>query len=378
MSRALCCVLVLFITCEVATAGGVTARVSGGQLYVYGDQGDNSIAIDSPQPGQIRVIGFTSGNSETTSVNGQFNGTATLSGWTGGIFTYMYAGSDSVTLENAVVRGAAHFDLGDGDDELFIGALPDSSESSNFLEPQANQGFVDLQSSLYVLGSNGDDYVSVLNATVRGYATFDLGNGADEIVMGDSTLSGTVVEFLSNCVVLPGGGSDRAAFAATVMRRDFIFDDSTSTLQLSLIGVNIDQNAFIYGTSSVDSMFLDNVHVGRLLQLFSEGDADFVGLSTISCGTLEIFSGGGADSVELDAVTAETLRVFLDAGADMLEINAGMFKRIYGYGASDNDLFTIRTTQSTEMNLFGDGGTDSLVQTGNTIGTTRLYSIENK
>lgn len=378
MRRVLFCVLLSFFTSEVASAGTVTARISGNSLFIYGDQGNNSIAIDSPQPGQIRVVGFTSGNGETTSVNGQVNGSVTLSGWTGGIFTYMYAGSDTVTLSNAVVRGAAHFDLGDGHDELIIGSLPGTGEVVNLLLPQANQGYVDLQSSLYVLGSNGDDYVSLVNGIVRGYATFDLGNGDDELRMGHSDVSGTVVEFLSNCVVFPGSGADSAMFSATVMRRDFIFDDSTSTLDLSLVGVTIDQNAFIYGTSSVDSMVLNNVFVGRLLQLFSEGDSDFVQLSTVRCGTLEIFAGDGADSVRLDAVTAETLRVFLDAGADTLEINAGMIKRIYGYGGSDNDLFTIRTTQATELNLFGDGGTDSLVQTGNAIGTTRLYSIENK
>ena len=261
---------------------------------------------------------------------------------------------------------------------MIIGSLPGTGEVVNLLVPQANQGYVDLQSSLYVLGSNGDDYVSLVNGIVRGYATFDLGNGDDELRMGHSDVSGTVVEFLSNCVVFPGSGADSAMFSATVIRRDFIFDDSTSTLDLSLVGVTIDQNAFIYGTSSVDSMVLNNVFVGRLLQLFSEGDSDFVQLSTVRCGTLEIFAGDGADSVRLDAVTAETLRVFLDAGADTLEINAGMIKRIYGYGGSDNDLFTIRTTQATELNLFGDGGTDSLVQTGNAIGTTRLYSIENK
>lgn len=378
MKRILCCVFLSFFACEVASAGSVTARISGSSLFVYGDQGANSIAIDSPQSGQIRVVGLTSGNGETTSVNGQVNGSVTLAGWTGGIFTYMYAGSDTVTLSNVVVRGAAHFDLGDGHDELLIGSLPGTSEVVNLLVPQANQGFVELQSSLYVLGSNGDDYVSLVNGIVRGYATFDLGNGDDEVIMGDSDLSGTVVEFLSNCVVFPGSGSDSAIFSSTVMRRDFIFDDSTSTLDLTLVGVSIDQNAFIYGTSAADSMVLDNVFVGRLLQLFAEGDSDFVRLSTVQCGTLEIFTGDGSDTARLNAVTAETLRVFLDAGADMLEIDAGMFKRIYGYGGSDNDLFTIRSTQATELNLFGDGGTDSLVQTGNTIGTTRLYSIENK
>ena len=101
------CVLLSFFTSEVASAGTVTARISGNSLFIYGDQGNNSIAIDSPQPGQIRVVGFTSGNGETTSVNGQVNGSVTLSGWTGGIFTYMYAGSDTVTLSNAVLSRLA-------------------------------------------------------------------------------------------------------------------------------------------------------------------------------------------------------------------------------------------------------------------------------
>ncbi len=366
------------LSSEFASAGNVTARVSGGQLFVYGDSGDNTVTIESFQPGEIQVIGSPSPNGEMTMVNGQAGSVMTFTGWTGGVFCYMQAGSDSVSLPFAAIRGPAHFDLGEGNDDLIIGSLPMIPESALTEGAQAINAIVDFQSSLFVIGANGDDYVSLVNSKVKYGTTFDLGDGADELLVGDNSFAGTMVEFQSNCNVYPGSGIDSVHFAASVMRRSFLFDDSTSNLDLSLQGVTIGENALIFGTSAKDSILLDNVTVVRLLQIFSEQDEDSVRLISTKCETLEVFAGSGVDQVELTSITAKTVRAFLDSGADTLNVTLGNFQKMFFYGGSENDLFNVSTTNAIELHLFGDGGTDTLLRSANSIGTTRLYSVENQ
>ena len=371
-------VLLAALTGEVASASNVTARVSGGQLFIYGDSGDNTITIESAQMGEVFVIGGPGLNGEATSINGQANGTVRLTGWNGGIFCYTYSGSDTVSLPYGTVQGATHFDLGDGNDDLIIGDLP---VDLTLIPPPMMlplNGFVDLQSSLYVIGANGDDFVLLVNAKVKYGATFDLGDGADEIRVGDVSFAGSTVEFQSNCNVYPGSGLDIAHFAAILIRGSFLFDDYTSNLDLSLQGVTIQQNALIFGTSAKDSIVLNQVSVSKLLQIFSEQDDDSVRLTSTQCETLEVFGGSGVDQVQLASVTCNTLRVFLDSGADTLMVSLGKFQKMFWYGGPENDTFNVSATSATELNLFGDGGVDTLVRSGNTIGTTRLYSVENQ
>jgi hypothetical protein len=162
------------------------------------------------------------------------------------------------------------------------------------------------------------------------------------------------------------------------VRGNFLFDDSTSNSNLYLQGVTIQQNAFLFGTASKDTMVLEYVTVSKLLQVFSELDDDIVRLSSSTCETLEIFAGAGSDNVQLDTVTCNVQRVFLDTGADTLNVSSGKFQKLFWYGGSDNDSFNVASTNATELNVFGDSGTDTLIRAGNSIGTTRLYSVENQ
>ncbi len=372
-------ILALFLSMnELASASNVAARVSGGQLIIYGDSGDNTITIASFQSGEIHVIGAPSVNGEPTSINGQVNGSVKLTGWNGGIYCYMYAGSDSVSLPLATVLGTTHFDLGEGHDDLIIGSMPLDASFMTSPGTLPISGYVDLRSVLYVIGANGDDYVSLINAKVQYVATFDLGDGADELLVGDTSVPGTLVEFQSNCNVYPGSGLDAAHFSSTMVRGNFVFDDYIHSLDLSLRGVSIQQNAFIYGTSAKDSISLEQVAVTSLLQIFSEQDNDSVKLMSTQSETLEVFAGSGVDLVQLDSITSNTCRAFLDSGIDTLNVSLGKFQKLFWYGGSENDTFNVATTNAKELNLFGDSGTDTLIRSANTIGTTRLYSVENQ
>ena len=81
MRRFFLALFLFLLTCNMASAGNVNARVSSGQLFVYGDAGDNSITIQSDPMGEIQVIGAPGFNGESTSVNGQVNGSVLLTGW---------------------------------------------------------------------------------------------------------------------------------------------------------------------------------------------------------------------------------------------------------------------------------------------------------
>lgn len=378
----------LFAVSNTAEAA-VTARVDGGYLYVYGDSSDSTILIESPQPGQIRVIGATAANGSSTVVNGQANGTATFNGWTGGIFCFMYQGSDSVTLTDAVVKGPVHIDLGEGDDQLVIGLLPILQAvqalvglGPNPLAQNQMQAVqtpdVDIQSTMYVFGAGGADRVTINNSRVHGYATIDLGSEADHLDIGDATSETAQVEFGDGVTLIAGTGDDTATLFNASVARDFVFDDSTGKLSLKVADVVLYQNAFIYGSNVNDTIQLENVLVTSLLKVLSKEGDDSITLNGTDAKWLELFPGLGNDTVVLNNVVADRLNAYLDPGADTITIDASKFTYFALFGSSGNDTFTVRTTRATTGYVYGDGDVDTLIKSGNTISSLNVYSVEHQ
>ena len=359
-----------------AHAGNVSALISGGHLYLYGDQGGSNLTVDSPAPGQIRVTGTVTANGETTTVNGQTNGSVILDGWTRGIFNYSYAGDDTLSFVGLTIQGPAHIDLGEGDDGFIVGELL-SGEIAG--EPAVVAGASSAK-SLFVLGVAGNDMVMLSDLFVEGAATLDLGNGQDIVMIGGASEDPNYVSvvFSQSCVIVPGNEPDTISINSTDVYRSLTIDDAQGVLTLDISDVYVDDSVFIYGTPANDQITTQNLNVTRLLKVISEGGDDNITLSASSA-TTEVFPGLGNDVVVLADMWTTRAHVYLDPGNDELNVQGGNYSYLYGYGGGGNDLFRLQNTTISQAYLYGDGGTDTYSNGGgNSIGKLNLYSIENK
>ena len=372
-------ILIALVVGTAAHAGNVSALVSGGNLYLYGDGGGSNVTVDSPEQGKIRVSGSVTPTGENTIINGKVNGSTTLTGWTSGVYNFSYAGNDSITLLGLTVKGAAHVDLGEGDDNLAFGKASAELELAMSLVGLA-EGTNSSAKSLLVIGGGGADAVILNDLFVEGAATLNLGAGKDAVFIGSPAFDTNTVSvvFYESCVILPGNDADNINITSTDVRRDLIVDDSQAALQLDVSNVNVGGSTFIYGTPSNDDIRVSSSNVTNLLKVIAEGGDDRISLGGSSTST-EVFPGLGNDSVQLASLTATRAYVYLDPGIDELQIQSCSFSNLYGFGSSGNDLFRMQGSKISQANLYGEAGTDTYQNGGgNSIGKLNLFTIENK
>lgn len=374
-------VLIGLALSAAAQAGNVSAQISGGNLYLYGDGGGSNLTVDSPAAGQVRVTGTVTADGEDTIVNGQPNGSVVLAGWTRGVFNYSYAGNDTLSFVGLTIQGPAHIDLGEGDDGFIVGELaPADAGVEGNAAPPMTAGGPSSAKSLVVIGAGGRDTVILNDLFVDGAATLDLGNGEDLVLIGSpaQNTDDVSVVFSQSCVIVPGNQADSISISSTDVYRNLIVDDAQGELLLDISDVNVDDSVFIYGTPANDQINTQNLNVARLLKVISEGGDDAIVLAGTSA-TTEVFPGLGNDSVLLVDLSTTRASVYLDSGTDELDVQGGSYSFLYGYGGGGNDLFRLQYTSISQAFLYGDGGTDSYVNGGgNMIGKLNLYSIENK
>ncbi len=356
----------------------VTAEVRGTTLYVYGDSAANSIAITSEMAGQIRVTGITSVDGQPTNVNGTDNGSVVLNGWTGGVFVYLYQGDDELVLFGIEVPGVTHLDLGSDDDLISIGSTS-FNLAVNFglqLDPPKTLTSVYLNSALRVIAAGGDDEIEIADPTVVGSTTLNCGSGFDSVVVGADGELVSPVEFQDNLVVLPGADSDYADFRRMTVGRDFVFDDSTGPLELTVTDSEIARNLLVFATSDDDLIRMSNVFTSGKLQINSENGDDEISLSGEAL-DLVVNCGAGDDYLELFDFASDSMDADLGVGIDSLDVFACDFQTVVCYGSTGNDWFRFESTSAQDVKLYGGGGTDTLTQVGNSFGSLKLYSIEN-
>jgi hypothetical protein len=371
--------LLLSLMPGLAAANEVRTFVSGGNLFVYGDADANSISISSPMPRTIRVTGNTSSSGQPTFVNNEENGSAVFENWTNGIYVYLYDGNDEVTIRDADVRGVAHFDLGNGDDQFYAGQTLQAI-SGLALENRLDElpsGHVDFRSALRVLGVGGDDLVEMNDVSIDGRTTLNLGAGNDELVMGYEETETSSVEVFDTLAILPGSDEDRVTIVGIAVSSDILVDDTTGGLYLSISDSSAGRNLLVYGTSSVDRIRLSRVSATGLLRVIGEGSDDQIFIAAKS-GEITINGGTGNDTVVLEYCTSDRLRAYLDGGEDTLNVFESGFTDIYNYGGGGNDQFSYELSMANRVFIYGDGGNDSLNQTANMFKSVRTYSVENR
>lgn len=360
-------------------ANNVTASISGGNLYVYGDGNANDVKIESSEAGRITVSGSVS------TVNGS-NAPVTLNGWTNGIFVYLASGNDSLWLQSGDVRGVTHIDLGAGDDDVLIGdddLLPAEFQDDPWMQmdpdfaADAAGSMLRLNQSLTVLGFAGQDRAFVANCTVVGYATFNMGDAADDVYLGtDGNMVSTF--FRNSVLIIPGAGADIASVSQVNIARDLTIDDPTNASMVDVFQSGVGGNLQIFTSPAVDNVIIESVAVTGLLKAILKDATDRLTLIDVSANRMEAFLGSGNDNFNGTDLETPALLVFLEDGADKSRVQQSAITNSYYYGAGGDDYFAVRTTRGSTAYVYGDAGTDTLLQSGNSIGKVNTYSIERK
>jgi hypothetical protein len=380
MKKLLLTVGLMFCLSSSTFAGAVTASISGGNLYLYGDPHDSNVVVRSAGINQVEVRGLPTPGGHNTVVNGQVNGAVVLNGWSGGVFAYGYEGDDIMTMSNAIVRGAAHIDLGQGDNEFFVGISRGdafANVSGNPVGmPSPDSGPIDFLSTLYLLGLDGSDFVAIADAYVVGHATVNTGAGDDDIYLGENLGWGTIDDFRNSLLILPGAGVDWIDLQSVRTVNDLVIDDSTDAMKVDAFDIRVGGSGFVYGTPGDDNILFQGLIVGNLFQVFSEGGHDLVRLFG-RANAAEVFSGAGNDRVIIGRFVASRIHAQLDVGNDSLTVSGGNIGTLNAFGSSNNDLFRLQSTQINVANLYGDSGVDTYQNGGgNTIGRINFYSVE--
>ncbi len=399
--RGLCGLAIAMALSSNLVAGNVKATLSGGTLFVYGDRNDNSIGIASTNPGEIVVSGFVTGSGEPTTVNGASE-PAVLTGWTNGIYVYLYEGNDSVSLMSGDVLGHVHVDLGPGNDDATLGnsAPVDMVEETvdgvlqsipgdglNVLaaaEPGLTESSLSVKQTLVVLGGAGEDVVQLGDMKVEGHVTLDLGAGNDYVLIGSPGLvpmeegAPSDVTFGNNAVIVPGGGDDVVQATSLSVARDLTIDDPVGAALVLLDQVDVGNNFLLFTSPADDEVEMLNVTVGQLFKLIAKEGVDFITVDGLMADRVEFYLGNGADDFYAGSVFANRVWSYLEGGDDLFEIVDSQIGTHTIYGGAGNDWMRMTGCSGSTAYIYGEGGTDTLEESGNSIGTINVYTVENR
>jgi VCBS repeat-containing protein len=188
-------------------AGNVTAIDASGYLLLFGDGGDNQVAITQNLNGSLNVAG-TAG----TTINGQAS--ATLGAATRGALILMGEGNDNLSITGTAasalnIGSSTTIDLGGGNDTLNLtnfgtagsltinaGAGNDTVNLARALNATTGSG-AQIGGNLVVQGSTGDDSVTIRNSSVRFVTVVDENVGNDTADIRNSQF-GHVALFIGN------------------------------------------------------------------------------------------------------------------------------------------------------------------------------------
>jgi hypothetical protein len=384
-------------------AGNVTTKLSGGTLFVYGDNGHNSLNIIPLGNGEIALVGYTSLEGEATTVNGK-DEPVVLTKWTKGLYVYMYNGNDRVSIPYGTINGPVHIDLGNGNDGLSIGVPAeedpgeedeeDPSEEVVAAEVTFPNGYSTfITQTLFILGGSGQDSVAMAATSVGGKTTVDLGNDQDRFYAGSygdfygyygysgygyyDYYAGPCL-FKDSLLVLPGRGYDIVDLVGDDVQKDLTVDDSGDGLEFYAYGSRIGKNALIYGTTAADYVELYESAVGSLLKILTKDGNDSAYVTFSSAANIDIYAGSGNDSVYVYDCSTNKLAAFLENGNDFFGLYYSSIKTLLAYGGAGNDLFELGYNESNDAKVWGEAGTDTYRTDGNVFKKQNQYTIERR
>lgn len=172
-------------------AGDVTAKISGGDLIIKGDNLANGITIAAGASAGIVVVTGVDAGGSATNVNGTADGAVTLSGFTGKLKIDMKGGDDNVSITGITVNGKADLKGGGGNDTFSISATTfDSSLKTNLGNGNDTLTLTTdtVTDKTKIEGHEGNDTATITGSTFS-ELNVSLGRGNDSLSISSTTAS---------------------------------------------------------------------------------------------------------------------------------------------------------------------------------------------
>lgn len=311
-----------------------------------------------------------------TSVNGNPNAVQVFN-VSGGINIRMNAGPDVVRVTNMVIGGDLNVDLGQGNNELLLGQ---SAAGDNVRFGGTPSGPLYVQDDLSVVGNTAADRVFQSNLHVTDVGAVSLGDGNDTVQIERPAGSTANVEYGGLFQVLLGAGTDSLSINGLVVDDNMVATDGAGDGSISITNMDVHGNLTLTTSNYADSIGIQNTNVHNVLTVVSQGGYDTLTISAIA-DQLNINSGGGNDDVHISSANVGVLNVVLGTGADQLDLLSTTTDEIFAYGSDGNDLFLVRNTRAIDALFNGEAGEDTYRDSlllPNNIGDLELISIENE
>ncbi len=398
-------------------AGNVTAALVAGDLVIDGDAEANNFSIvQGATDGEFILLGADDSNGVPTSVNGQPNGVAILSGVTGNVRIRLGDGADVLQVANFDRPKKLTIDGGAGDDWISAAdlAIAELSIDLKTGAPNVYLERIDINGNLSVDAAKEDappfyGTFSIAESKTAGDASFNIGtragaihiqdveigkrltvddlekviavyyglNGTLDISMESVTvgegvwIQSSAVTVLDASNVFCGGqfgiveyGSSGQfsirdsrvlgdVYLSTVRATQPLHIGSTwSDCELTLSGVIVEQGMETHAGGQVNVTY-SRVSGGSSIQTYGHDDSVLVYASQFD-DALSVLTGTGNDSVEfIHSVVVGPLQIFHDAFTSKLTSDPQHYQSIEG--PSD---VTFTACRLGEVNLRGGNGTD--------------------
>ena len=322
-----------------AGTGNVQAYLSGGNLYIIGDAGNNSLALWNVTPNAIRIQG------NGTTINGSSTAQVFALGAGKSVFINLRDGNDTIVLgdnlvdsdsQSLAILGNLRIDLGDGNNIVGLENL-----------------FV--RGTTSIRAGADDDTVDI--DTTLGSPTFLKGNFTATLGDGINSVSGNTFGVGGNVSITTGSDGDTIDLSNATIAKNLLIAANDGDNQITIDGSDVDGN-------------ITRISTGLGNDDITLGSSDFK--------RLFVLTGDGNNSVDVEVVTAVSVNVTTGAGADTVNITNSDFALASSVstGAGDD---TVNVSGSDFLGgLTADGGddTDTFIDGGSNTGIITVTGFE--
>ncbi|MCS7160842.1 MAG: hypothetical protein RMJ19_10265 [Gemmatales bacterium] len=327
--------------------GNVQVYLSGGNLYIIGDDDDNTLALWNVSPNAIRVLGTG------TTVNNT---------------------SSAEVFALGAIR-SVFINLRDGDDTIVLGDQVDDTGDTD------SQNLIVLGNLRIDLGG-GNNTVSLENLYVGGMTNVRAVGGDDTLDI-DTTASQPSY-FRGNVSVTLGGGNNDVVGNIFGVGGSFSLTTANGNDEIELASATIARNLLIAANNGADDISISDTEVyGNLTRIATGLGNDVINLSSSDFKRLFILTDGGNDTVDigvtLGGVTAVSLDITTWTGNDTVNITDSDFQIATSVSTgADNDTINVSGSNFLGgLTVDGEGGTDIFNGLDASFGNTGIITLNN-
>jgi hypothetical protein len=307
-------------------AGNITVSVSGGSLFVRGDNADNAVLISEVDEGVYAVAGFDDLEGNPTDINGVENGVLFFEGVTRDINIDLKGGDDLLAVGNdeedilsLIEECELNFGSGSGSESVALLEV----------EPEGSQTFV--PRNLIIRTGDGDDQVALIVAVHR-TADINLGKGDDAIAVGNSQFGDDLIiktdkgfdfvcaddNVVGDHLNIQTGDDSDAVHVEGLEARHALIDTGKGHDEVGFFAASLDRTLSIKTGDGDDVVEMEEFELGDdLLVDTGAGEDRVFADSFIAADLVRIVTGSGDDpDVELESFNAKNVLIDTGSGND--------------------------------------------------------------